>query len=57
MIFGKKEKQKRSRMSRMRGSKTLSERFYKMLFFLGLTVSFKGLKGMLRAKRQRMARR
>lgn len=51
LIFGRESGKKKKK------GKTLSERFYKMVFFLGLAIAYRGLKGMIRAKGKRVMHR
>ena len=53
MLFDKR-REKNSRNRRSRYSNTLGEKIYKFIFFAGLAIAFKGLKGWLRGKKNRI---
>lgn len=55
MLFDRREKKKpENRRNRYR--RTLGERIHKFIFFAGLAIAFKGLKGWIRSKRRKITR-
>lgn len=54
MLFDKRKKKKsQKRRDSYRG--TLGEKLYKFIFFAGLALAFKGLRGWLRSKKRKMS--
>lgn len=54
MLFDKKEEEKESEDRMERYRKALNEKFHKFVFFTGLAIAFKGLKGWLRSKKRKI---
>lgn len=54
MLFDKR-KEKKSKARRKKRSSSLGEKIHKFIFFAGLIIALKGLKGWVRCKKRKMA--